>query len=707
MLKHFLLTFAAFAGVASANANHALSIRVNEDDKTAVITGYQADLTNGKVELPTSINSQGTIYTIIGVLPHALDNMQDVTSVVIPASYTQLGNISASSQDVSRMAEHGGAFLLNCPKLAKIEIDGTSPIVKVTGAGILVSADGKDTYLLPPLMDVPDNTLKMSSTCTRIGAGAFNLNSGIATLVFPSGLEYVAPDAGFHQMYQISAYEIASSNTTFKIYNGALINLKTSTLVSLPRYYSATTYYVDYTYTQNVGAYAFANNRTVVSYSLPAPIKTIGDYSFSGSYISQATLYPEINLSAGGKGAFSNCSRLTSIEFKGKKVEIPSYFASNCGELRRVVFSESRPAGVGAGAFRNCTNLTEFPFAADIQWRGDSIFANTGFSEIKFEGSLYSNQDYQAKGLFAGCKYLEKINLSAVSFLSSGNFVVGPDFASDCPKLKELRFPNYVDFVDYPFVNDNALETIVMANFSRTKKNVFNFTGDKHYSPSIYLTVPYGKEMTSSPVSGLVTYSDGASGNTNIYCAAYYCSFYSDDNDPNNRFFLPGGSLSNYPDWVDGQEMFSFSGVGNDEGITVTCVPKIDNIVMDKVTFGYSDTVEFDAKNEAITSTPLSTISNLLVYYKVDDVPMWTTYPATKISSTGIDSAAAAQELKATLTGRMLSFGCEADFEIFTTSGVKVMAGRADSVSVESLPSGVYAVSAKAGGKVVTLKIAL
>lgn len=708
MLKHFLLTLAALAGTATANAGFAVSCKLNPDDKTAVITTFQADLTSGRVELPTSVYSNGETYTIIGVEPHALDNMTEVTSVVIPGSYTQLGNITASSQDVSKMNGKGAAFLLNCPKLAKIEIDGTSSIVKVTGAGILVSADGKDTYLLPPLMDVPDNTLRMSSTCTRIGAGAFNLNSGIATLVFPSGLEYVAPDVGFHLMYQITAYEIAGSNPTYMIYNGALINKKTSTLVSLPRYYSTTTYYVDYTYTQNVGAYAFANNRSVVSYSLPAPIKQIGDYSFSGSYISQVTLYPEVNLSAGGKGAFSNCSRLTSINIKGEKVEIPADFASDCGELRSITFDGSRPAGVGARAFRNCNKLNQFPFAGDIQWRGDSIFANTGFTEIVYIPSVSVQQDQTTTGLFAGCNQLRKLDMSGITFIhSNSNLAITQNFASDCPKLEELHFPNYVDFRGFPFNGDNALKKIIMANYSRTEKNVFNFTGDKEYSPSIYLVVPYGKEMTSSPIANLVTYTDGATGKTDIYCAAYYCSFFSDEYDPNNRFYIPGGSRDNYPEWTDGEEMFSFSGVGDDNGITITCVPKMDNVVMDKVTFGYADTVNFDGNTEVKTTTPLSTISNILIYYKVNDVQMWTTYPATKISSTGIESVSEKEALYATLSDKTLTFGRDADFSIFTTSGAMIMSGHAESVSLEDLESGVYVVTAAADGKAVSTKIVL
>lgn len=710
MLKRLLLLCAAFTAAASSYADTGVYIQLDPDTKTGMIAGFAQEHTSGEVVLPSTTKRDGETYTVVGVLPHALDNMKNVTSVTIPASYKQLGNITSTTQDVTKMEGKGAAFLLNCSDLKKIEFDGASPLAKVTGAGILVSTDGKDTYLVPPRISVTDNTLRMSSTCTRIGAGAFNLNAGIATLAFPPELEFVAPDAGFHKMFQITNYQIASSNPTYKIYNNALINQKTSTLVSLPRYYQGgTSYYVDYTRTLYVGDYAFANNTSVVNYNLPGPLKGIGDYAFSGSAISAVTIYPDVDLSKGGKGAFSNCARLASITFKKADETIPADFASDCRILSQLTFEKGRPKSVGARAFRNCTSLSEFPFAADIQWGGDSIFANTGFTEVEYTAAVFSGQDVEAQGIFAGCRQLRKLDISGVVYLGNTNrLAVTKDFASDCPKLEEIIFPNYVDIVSAPFDGDNAIKKIILSNFTTSYKKVFTFTGAQNYEPKVYLQVPYGRETASSPISGLFGFTDGATGTVSYYCAGYYCPFDADKRVENALIYVPGGSKENYPEWANPKEMFSFSASGNEEGITVKCAPAFENVALDKVAFGYSDTVQFDGKTEVSTATPLSSIDKLILYYTVDDVAMWTQYPATVVTAaTGVESVNISDAPYIRFGGKMLSFGAQSDYTICNLSGAVVMSGVASEVSLDGMAAGVYIVKIAADGKLLTAKIIL
>lgn len=709
MIRQLLFTFAAIASTVAANADFGFYYKLDTIAKTAIITGYDPQYTRGELELPLNISSGKYVYNIIGVKPHALDNMQEVTSVKIPAHYTQLGNITAEKQDVRKMSDNGGAFLINCPKLEKVSFTGENSVAKVTKGGILTSIDGKDTYLVPPRMALSDTRLKMSSTCTRIGAGAFAGNTGISTIVFPSGLEYVAPDAGFHLMHQISAYEIDASNKTFQIHNGALIDKKAGILISLPRYYNeGTSYFIDYTRTQIVGDYAFANNQFIVKYDIPAPIKQIGDYAFSGSNIGQATLFPDVDLSVKGKGAFKSCPRLTSIIFKGENFEIPSDFASDCENLLSVVCENRRPAGVGARAFRNCTKLNEFPFAGDIQWRGDSIFANTGFKEVKFAVSLYSVQENASKGLFTGCRELQKIDLGSVSFLNAGQYYpISTDFASNCPALRELIFPNFTDFSIDPFTGDNAIDKLVLSNFTRAQQKVIAYTTEGPHYPKVYLRVPAGHKSASSPLYEFFYYSFEAEGRISYYCAGYNSAFGPDEIVWTSDFYVPGGCTANYPSWTHCEEMFTLQAFGNENIMRVTCQPRFDNVKMERVVFGKGESVEFDDKGMAIAGAAVSTVEEFTVYYTVDDVPMWTIYPASTFSSSAVTEITDDPADSIRCHDGILSFGTEADYSIYTTSGICVKKGRGAQASTAELPAAIYLVNATIGGRNVTTKIVL
>lgn len=357
-----LTLLAASALLASAETFDEYIHIVDEEAKTAIITGNNGCEVTGTLYLPIQIAwGNSGLYDIIGFEPGALDNIKGAKEIVIPGSYTRLGNVTATCQNVTKMPGNGAGMFAGCPDLEKITFSYESPVARQTGSGIITSLDGKDVYFIPPKIKLSSTELKMSQTGVRIGAGAFDSNASIAKIVFPHALEYVAPNAGFHTMAQIGEFVLDPTDTPYRIYNSALINQKEGVLVALPRcWMDATKYTVDMTKTPKIGDYAFANNMFVISYTLPAGITQIGDYAFAGSCISSAEILPYVNLDVKGKGAFMNCGRLTSLTFHKEKLEIPEDFARGSDILSEVVFKNGRPESAPAHS-RTAARSRNFP----------------------------------------------------------------------------------------------------------------------------------------------------------------------------------------------------------------------------------------------------------------------------------------------------------------------------------------------------------
>lgn len=704
-----LALLAAPAVFASAETFDTYIHIVDEEARTAIITGNNhGELSTSKLYLPIQIAwGNSGFYDIIGFQPGALDNIKGAKEIVIPETYTQLGNVTATSQDVTKMPGNGAGMFAGCPDLEKITFSATSSVARQTGAGIITSLDGKDIYFIPPKIKLSSTELKMSQTGVRIGAGAFDSNASIAKIVFPNALEYVAPNAGFHTMAQIGEYVLDPTDTPYRIYNSALINQKEGILVSLPRcWMDATKYTVDMTKTPKIGDYAFANNMFVISYTLPAGITQIGDYAFAGSCISSAEILPYVNLDVKGKGAFMNCGRLTSLTFYKEKLEIPEDFARGSDILSKVVFKNGRPAGIGARAFKDCRTLSKFPIAADIQFRGDSIFSNTGFTEIDYEVCLWKSQDIVTKGLFAGCKDLKKIDMSKVSFFHFNDrmqFYEG--YASDCPKLEEVAFPNFINLHAGSFTGDNALDKIQLADFTHEADDIFTYTGDKKYNPDIYLRVPHSHETCWSDMDDLLCFTKGAEGTANLYCGGFRNTFGTHDVFFHIDTYVPGFTKANYPQWCEPREMFTLHATGDADGMRIECHPLLNNVLMTEVNFDKLDNVAFDAEGVAETDVDMADVDCFTVYYTIDGVRMWTRYPAFVLNQTvAVDKIET--EDGVCVKDRQLLLPGGGSFAIYAASGIRMAAGSSESYDLTSLSRGIYVATGVCGGKAFSVKFA-
>lgn len=113
-----------------------------------------------------------------------------------------------------------------------------------------------------------------------------------------------------------------------------------------------------------IGERAFTNCSRLASINLGNALVELGSYAFSN-----CTSLAEVSLPATvttiDNSAFANCSSLASINLGNALVELGSYAFSNCTSLAEVSLP-STVTTIGNNAFENCTSLTSFtiPYSA-------------------------------------------------------------------------------------------------------------------------------------------------------------------------------------------------------------------------------------------------------------------------------------------------------------------------------------------------------
>lgn len=107
-------------------------------------------------------------------------------------------------------------------------------------------------------------------------------------------------------------------------------------------------------------------------------VYAVGDYAFAGARFNSITL---TNLSLTGVGAFSDCSKLTTVVL-GKKTRISESMFENTPVTDIVIYSDI----VGDKAFLGCEKLTRVEFKNDLTYLGSEAFSGCKLlNEVVFE----------------------------------------------------------------------------------------------------------------------------------------------------------------------------------------------------------------------------------------------------------------------------------------------------------------------------------
>lgn len=227
----------------------------------------------------------------------------------------------------------------------------------------------------------------------------------------------------------------------------------------------------------------FTDSKTLTSITLSQDVKSVGDYAFASTSITQIKIPANCTL---GKNVFYDCSKLYDVTLPTTQNDIPEGTFSNCTSLRSLyipanistigkdafyksAINESKDfkgtllgyldlssiTNIKTSAFSSCNNISTVKFGNGINEIGEDAFENskvssieiptgasiTGFGANAFAGTLITgfNIPNKVKSLndntFANCTELTTVNFP------EGFESIGYGCFNNCEKLSKLDFP--------------------------------------------------------------------------------------------------------------------------------------------------------------------------------------------------------------------------------------------------------------------------
>jgi len=447
---------------------------------------------------------------VIRLGSQAFANNTSLKEVILGENLEKLGtgafmNCTALSKInlPARVNDFDVTVFAGCKALKKIAVSNDNINYKVQ-AGAIYSADGKT------LVAIANNALKdlkIAAGTEVINANAFDLATGIATIVFPDSLTNVKGFAlDVTEWYKSQAagavyagkvlYKVTGNVAEVKIADGTLaiseaaISNKTVKAVTIPNTVKI------------IGAKAFMNSLVSVLV-IPESVTVIGNNAFQNA-VALKKISLSKNLEVMGKAMFKNCSRLTSVVIPATVKNIPVDTFLNCTSLANVNLGSVET--IGKFAFKGCDKLIaiELPLSLTeldpLSFYGCTLLeaVNVTDGNAKFrsvdgvvisadeDGNFNTIALYPAgkQGGYTVADDIKNIadrafyncdNLKEVTF-PSGIERIGTESFFDCDALLTITLPEGARNVgDYAFASCNELrEFVVNSNLTEYSENVFD-----------------------------------------------------------------------------------------------------------------------------------------------------------------------------------------------------------------------------------------
>ena len=178
---------------------------------------------------------------------------------------------------------------------------------------------------------------------------------------------------------------------------------------------------------------AFQNCSQLTSVTLPSTLRTIDDFSFSNCSALTSVSLPS-SVSFVGRQAFSNCSNITQIVIPSELNVIGEDAFLNCTALKAVSLPITMTS-IPEGIFEMCEKLENVTLPDNIKYIGKHAFSGC---ETMASISLTDQIETIGTAAFAGCKGLTSVSIpESVTCLQDGTFAY-------CTNLKSVTLPNAV-----------------------------------------------------------------------------------------------------------------------------------------------------------------------------------------------------------------------------------------------------------------------
>lgn len=357
-----LLVFPAPAGAASNSGvfGHNMSWSFDETEGILTLSGSGRIEEGDCVAWLFNINTSNVVRIVIefgitAVAPYCFENYENLVSVSIPDTVTEIPNTAFSG----------------CTSLSEFIVDEGNAVYGSASNCLIEKESGA---LLFCACSVDIGSLDIAS----IDDGAFSSNVNIEILNIPESVTYIGETA-FKGCRTISEINVAPGNPVYRSEGNCLIE-------------------------RDSGRVVLGCGASVI----PEGVTAIGAHAFEGCDSLTEIALPESVLYI-GESAFMECSSLESVTLSESITEIPECAFAYCCSLEEIEI----PYGVvriGDGAFAGCTSLGGVTVPDTVESIGHGAFFEcASFTSIEFPDSV----TFIGEAVLCGCEALETAKLPA------------------------------------------------------------------------------------------------------------------------------------------------------------------------------------------------------------------------------------------------------------------------------------------------------
>jgi uncharacterized repeat protein (TIGR02543 family) len=295
---------------------------------------------------------------LTGIGEFAFDSAGPITSISIPAKVTSIGRDAFQNLSSLRTV----TFAPNI-KLTSIGDNVFGGATSLESISIPASVTSIGDFAFSGASSLTSLTFASNSTLTSIGSGAFAYARSLGSVVIPATVVTIK-DGAFRQ-------------------DEAVVNALTS-ITFAPNSQLTT-----------IGDSAFRNVNALTNITIPANVKTIGEYAFANwNYdLSAPMALTTVTFEAGGqlerieRGAFQHQRSLSQITIPASVTSIGDNAFQWNRRLTSLSFeSGSKLRSIGSYAFENARLLTNITLPASVTSIGDQAFGFTyALNSVSFE----------------------------------------------------------------------------------------------------------------------------------------------------------------------------------------------------------------------------------------------------------------------------------------------------------------------------------